>query len=438
MKFHKTILISLIIISILTLLYIIYRSEIVWDGERRDFYWNYFLFGLSFLIFSIVSCYANESIKKYLVIVLLSLIFGLYTFEFYLTFITNPFSVGNKKFGQQTIYQKYKSLKKNNKNVVVKIFPSVYLGQNNELFPLSGISNSETIYSNENGYYFIYQSDRYGFNNPDNLWDNENDGFLIVGDSFAHGAAVNRPNDIASVLRKISNKPVFNLGYGGNGPLIEYATLREFITPNIKKVLWIYYEFNDLLELEKELKSEILIKYLKDEKFSQNLKQKQTDVNKIASAELFKQIKILEEKNIKNQKINIVKFFKLWNLRYMLSNENNSQNNLDYQSVNKKISSEFKQIIKSAKEVTNKNGAEFYFVYLPDFHRFKHGIQFEPSYSEIKKFLKESDINFIDINKQLFKKINNPLELFPFQSYGHYNVKGYKMVANEIYKSLTP
>ena len=31
-------------------------------------------------------------------------------------------------------------------------------------------SNSETIFCNENGY-FIYQSDRYGFNNPDDQWD---------------------------------------------------------------------------------------------------------------------------------------------------------------------------------------------------------------------------------------------------------------------------
>ena len=40
-----------------------------------------------------------------------------------------------------------------------------------ELFPLSGISNSKTIHCNESGYYSIYKSDRYGFNNPDYDWD---------------------------------------------------------------------------------------------------------------------------------------------------------------------------------------------------------------------------------------------------------------------------
>ena len=41
------------------------------------------------------------------------------------------------------------------------------------LMPLSGVSNRKTILCNENGYYAIYQSDRYGFNNPDQEWDKQ-------------------------------------------------------------------------------------------------------------------------------------------------------------------------------------------------------------------------------------------------------------------------
>ena len=103
-------------------------------------------------------------------------------------------------------------------------------------FSLSGLSNSETIHCNENGYYSIYQSDRYGFNNPDNEWDKKEIEYLLVGDSYTHGACVNRPNDIGSVLRNLSNKSVLNLGMSGNGPLIEYATLREYLDTNVKKV----------------------------------------------------------------------------------------------------------------------------------------------------------------------------------------------------------
>ena len=56
---------------------------------------------------------------------------------------------------------------------------------------------------NENGYYSIYDSDRFGFNNPDDQWDQDLD-FLLIGDSFVNGACVNRPNDIGSNLRKFN------------------------------------------------------------------------------------------------------------------------------------------------------------------------------------------------------------------------------------------
>ena len=85
---------------------------------------------------------------------------------------------------------------------------------------------------------------------------------MLLGDSFAHGFCVNRPNDIASLLRNLSKKSVLNLGYAGNGPLIEYATLKEYIKPNVKKIIWFYYEGNDIKDLGKEVNSEILIKYL--------------------------------------------------------------------------------------------------------------------------------------------------------------------------------
>jgi len=38
-------------------------------------------------------------------------------------------------------------------------------------------------------------------------------------------------------------------------------------------------------------------------------------------------------------------------------------------------------------------------------------------------------IPFIDIHKEVFEKEQNPLKLFPFEQFGHYNVKGYKKIA---------
>ena len=120
--------------------------------------------------------------------------------------------------------------------------------------------------------------------------------YLIVGDSFVHGNCVNRPNDISSVLRDVSNKGAINLGYEHHrGPLMQYASLREYLNPNVKKVIWVYFEGNDLYDLKNELNNKVLIKYLDNPNFTQNLKPKQNKIDKIAE-------KIISEKLLKIKK----------------------------------------------------------------------------------------------------------------------------------------
>ena len=43
---------------------------------------------------------------------------------------------------------------------------------------------------NENGYYAIYKSDRYGFRNDDENWNKLNLEYVVVGDSYGIGECV--------------------------------------------------------------------------------------------------------------------------------------------------------------------------------------------------------------------------------------------------------
>ena len=390
----------------------------------------------------------SEKIKTYLIITLISVVFSLYAFEAYLTINVDREIHLDKKiklykqqtgkdYDTRTGLEIYNDLKKREGDIVVnEIPPALYLTQQNKLFPLSGVSNSKTIQCNENGYYSIFQSDRYGFSNPDSEWDKKDIEYLLVGDSFTHGHCVNRPDDIASVLRTLSKKSVLNLGYGGNGPLFEYATLREYLKPNVKNVLWLYYEGDDIIDLDgREFNSEILISYLKDLNFSQNLKFRQKKINNITKNKNYDEILRFQEQDKKDRKLKnkFLKFIRLNQIKNIF--KKNFLTKKD-SSTNKVVYKNLENILKLAKELSIKNNSNFYFVYLPELKRYKSGYD-NNLYNQVKKIVEELNIPFIDIHKEVFKKESNPLKLFPFELEMHYNVEGYRKVAEAIHKFIS-
>ena len=58
---------------------------------------------------------------------------------------------------------------------------------------------------------------------------------------LCQGACVNRPYDISSVLRRITNKSVLNLGMEGTDTLIEYATFKEYFNKSIKRFMDLFW-----------------------------------------------------------------------------------------------------------------------------------------------------------------------------------------------------
>jgi len=377
-----------------------------------------------------------KKIKQYLIISIVSVVFSLYLFEGYLVInqqISTEFTLKKQLYENQkkqkwdirTKAQIYQDLKKTNNQIQIPVHPNYFLGKNYPIFPLSGISNSVTINCNENGYYSIYQSDRYGFNNPDSEWDNKKIEYLLVGDSFVHGYCVNRPNDIASHLRNLSKKSVLNLGYGGNGPLIEYAALREYLDHDVKKILWIYMEGNDLKNLKNERNEIILANYLSNINFTQKLTSKQNEIDNVAKKiiqnELFK-------KDKKKLKYKFLKFLRLNNTKKIILKGSSEKESLE-----PVIFTEFKTILKLSKELAIKNNSKIYFIYLPTYPRYVSTYD-NTNYNLVKNIVKELSIPFIDIDKEVFKKEQNPLKFFPFEMFGHYNEDGYKKVSEIIYK----
>jgi len=420
----------------------------------------------------------KKNFIRYIIIFFISIIFTLYFFEFYLlqkeknlnTLKDQEIKI-RKKFDRRSTLEVYTFLK-NKENVTVKYLPRLFLNkQNTSLFALSGVSSTKTILCNEDGFMSYYISDRYGFNNPDNEWEklekkknigeveggvgggdiniipyskkkNQRDynwdvEYVLLGDSFTHGFCVNRPKDIGSVLRKLSKKTVLNLGYGGNGTLLHYATFREYVNFQAKNVLLFYYS-NDFEDLNRELKNSILLNYLNNKEFSQNLKRRQNEINLIIKTNITKtfeeeQDKLIHKNKFKKKKNIFYKFLRLDKTKQLL------KKSFFYLNYNKKIPfEEFKFIINDLNERTVTSGGNFYFIYLPSVSEYdQSSIILKRSLNDRKKiifsFLNSQNIRSIDIDREVFKNIKDPLSLFNV-SLIHYNEKGYDLIAKAVHR----
>ena len=392
--------------------------------------------------------------KSNLLIVVISFFIGLYSVELFLE-TTNFVEKKklekvehelNKKikiakinkiyFDKRSIKEVIKDYKKESINSSILIKPTKFVSSNGFktkngklIYPLAGISKILTINCNENGNMSEYFSDRYGFANKDNVWDIKKIDILMLGDSFAHGACVDPDNNISHYLENFSKKNIINLGYGANGPLIELATYFEYgkrKKPEI--ILWFYYEGNDLNNLGNEIKSKELIKYLTTD-HNQELINKQKIIDKYLLNYQNKSLKNLQ--NSKKKKINPIKVVKLGNIRTIIIQSPFIQNkkNCSYKNINN-----FFNIIKKIDSTAYEEDSKFYFVYLPTYYRFVTKNNF--CKSEIINGLNNYKINYIDIHKELFDKIEDPLIYFPFKMFGHYTSSGYKEIAKIIVRKI--
>ena len=412
--FSKIFSVLFLLASILILLFIIYRSEIFHSGLKHEYYLKYYSISIVLLLISFLMIFANDKLRIIFSLLISTFIFSFYLFESYLFLDSREFRVWKSgvNYDKRSEIEFYVTSKKEDGNIKMIVPPVKYFNEKNlSILPLSGISKSKTILCNEHGYQTLYDSDRYGFNNPDTEWDKSTE-FLLIGDSFTQGTCVNRENSIAGILRKISNNSgVITLGYMANGPLIEYATLREYldlIKP--KNIIWLYYE-NDFWDLQFELQNEILINYLKDLNFTQNLSNKQKEIDLLAQSQLDKD-EISFNNSIKNNtNYTIKKYIKLFKLRTFIKSISDKE-------LVKKISPQFKEILKLAHKQAKINDSNFYFVYIPEYKRYKKNLQNDYSFNDYEKvinYVKSLNIPIIDLNEELFQKNKDPLSLYPFR-----------------------
>lgn len=448
--FSKSIIVISIIFFSILLLYSIYKIFFPPELVSLKFYTISLISSFVIILILFISLkYFSDKSKVNFSLFLFTLGIIFYSLELFISIIDNNFfsKIHSSNTDIKTLSKKMKKpYDERNKIEVIndlnkigyEAYPNInplnfayndgfYL-KKNKIYPLSSISNAYSVFTKETGVYTVIKTDRFGFNNPDKVYENKAEIIAMIGDSFAEGYAAEENKDIGSVLRNL-NLNVINFGKASSGPLIEMAILREYALPlKPKIVLWFFYK-NDLNDLKIEMKSSILKKYFLDNNFSQNLRFKQSDIN-----EILKKFIVLRKNDFQNYKkkknniifkdlgIKLINFFKLTQLRSIINFRPN-------------ISPAFKDIISLSKKNIDEFGGKMYFVYLPPLERYSNEIEYHNK-DKIFEIIENLNIPIIDIHEDAFKNHPNPLSLFPFKVGVHYNSEGYDIVGKAIFNRL--
>lgn len=261
--------------------------------------------------------------KKFIVIYYFFLLF------FFLLIFELLIEKSKNKYKPIDIYLKYLQLKKNEKTVPAIVTAEYYSAINRKfseaaknlgIFPLTFVPNTKTIYCSEGENYAIYKSDKFGYRNSNNDYNLKKIDFLLVGDSFVHGACVRNEHTITGIF-KSNNLNSLNFSYGGWGAREYLAILSELKhtfngneqrIPTPENLIIFITLANDWAILNTE-KYEIINKYYESNIFQQDIFNENSNYNKKISNLLnfslkeYSQKKI-EEKNTKIIWLNLLKF----------------------------------------------------------------------------------------------------------------------------------
>ena len=315
--------------------------------------------------------------------------------------------------------------KENNINVFPYISPYMVINKNNDFFPVNSISNSTLIACKEGGEWVNIISDKYGFRNKNEKYNQKIDS-VFIGDSYTWGSCVKDNQTIQAVFDRFNNSNSLNFGNVGNGPFLALASLKEFgISFSPKSIFYLFFDGNDFpSDLNHEKKKPNLLSYLEKD-FNQNL------INRIKETDNYYK-KIIEETPKEEEKLTILQHFKNFFSIKNFFNLSRSRHFLN--SINIYTNQDFKtltSIFKTIKETATTVNSKVYFVYLPSW---------STASKTNKRFYFKVKKKIINLSKEYFETIDmTPIFLnspdyndFFYYKNSHYNEKGYKLVAKTI------
>jgi len=303
-----------------------------------------------------------------------------------------------------------------------------------QIIPVSNVPNVLTVQCNESGEWVTYNSDRFGFRNNDAIWDKTGHILYALGDSFTAGHCVPVGKSFVELIG--AHQTTIGLGNGGNGPLSNLASYREYAVyrkPQApRSVVWFHYA-NDLgLDIAYELMKPHLPKYL-DAQFSQNLLAKAQAIRKALTSEIEGGPKFFHvQRNPETRMDLALSILKLSRLRFRLELTGGG-GEWTPPPIDK-----FSEALRLVRDDVRKGGGTFLFVYLPSYTDLTwpdHNKNYitERGIAAVKKL----GIKVLDL-RPTFLKLDDPLSVFPGRRAIHYNEFGHALVATAVLRLLQP
>ena len=425
-----------IIIVIFSISKIYYPFDYIFEYPvNTQFYYITIFLGIISGILFTLGLKLKYEFKVNLALIMFAGYFSIYLFEIYLVLRRN----------QKTEIQIIREYT----NAGFEIYPNLHPGlfiennglisNNGHIFPLGGISNVYTITGSD-----VIETDEHGFNNSKGLYNKNTVDIVLSGGSFAQGFDVKPNENICAILRE-SGFNAISIGMNGNGPLREFASLREYAKPLKPSIVLLSSAYGDLKDIGKAFQSKFLIQYFDDDGFEQNLILRQTEIDSVLVKYVRQQYKRINESEVKIDRKMIEyhwfsQILKLYNTRKRFNLVPKSIFMINQDFDDERII--FKTIISKSKRMISSWEGKLYFIYIPLFDH-ATGNELNPKFNleyDYHKFIlnlaNELNIPVIDIFKEVFNSHPDPASLFPNRTEGHYNAKGFRLMAKAISNRL--
>ncbi|MEL7198243.1 MAG: hypothetical protein AAGL10_08005 [Pseudomonadota bacterium] len=287
----------------------------------------------------------------------------------------------------------------------------------------AAVPGKEVLLCVNEGEPIYYTADRFGFNNPDAIYDDTID-LAIVGDSFVEGHCQPAGDTILGRMRTFQPRSV-SFGIRSGGPLLELAILGRY-GPQFQPeyTVMAFFEGNDWQNLEREMQMEWLTPALED-----NPDFGPPDLSDTQKAEIETLFGEWWSQEVSPTNVLTKSSF----LRNVIAlNEVWSVLGLDYPRVSKK-QPVYSDILARTKSITEAWDGKFALLYIPQDVRFRgllpKSFVYDQLRGDVLAAAQENGIEVIDLT-DVFASTDDPTMLYAPDA--HFSAEGAQVAAEAI------